>query len=319
MLEIKNNKKLCNCYSSKTIMLSIIIVSWNTREALLNCLNAIYRTIKDISFEVFVIDNASEDNSQEAVKDFFPSVKLIENRENLGFAKANNQALKLMKGEYALLLNSDTITTDGAITKILRFMELNRNVGICGGQLLNKDGTKQRSFDNISTPLTALINNVVLRIIFPKKYLGRKCKFDKPVEVESIIGACMMVRKKAIDEVGLMDENFFFYYEDMDWCYRMKKGGWNISFYPDAFIYHIRGESSKQLNEKAIIAFWKSKYYFFKKHYDKKTMVLFEIGLLSKTMVGILLNSLFVMFRSRNIKKLRKYTVVLLWHLKGKP
>jgi len=318
MNEIENDRKLRDCYSSKSIMLSIIIVNWNTREALLNCLNAIYGTIKDIDFETFVVDNASTDNSQKAVKDFFPSVKLIENKENLGFAKANNQALKLMKGEYALLLNSDTITTDGAITKILRFMELNRNVGICGGQLLNKDGTKQRSFDNISTPLTDLINNTALRIIFPKKYLGRKCKFDKPVEVESIIGACMMVRKKAIDNVGLMDENFFFYYEDMDWCYRMKKRGWNISFYPDAFIYHIRGESSKQLNEKATIEFLKSKYYFFKKHYDKKTIILHEIGLLLKTIVGIISNSLFAIFKRGNIKKVRKYIVVLLWHLKRK-
>jgi len=319
MNKIKNDRKLRNRYSSKTIMLSIIIVNWNTMEALLNCLNAIFRTIKDIDFEVFVVDNASADNSQKAVKDFFPSVKLIENKENLGFAKANNQALQLMKGEYALLLNSDTITTAGAITKILKFMELNQNVGICGGQLLNKDGTKQISFGNISTPLTDLINNTVLRIVFPKKYLGRKCKFDKPVEVESIIGACMMVRKKAIDNVGLMDENFFFYYEDMDWCYRMKKGGWNISFYPDAFIYHIRGESSKQLNENAIIEFWKSKYYFFKKHYDMKTTILLEIGLLLKTIVGILLNSLPAIFKNRNIKKLRKYMVIFLWHLKGKP
>ncbi len=319
MSETSNDKRLQDCCSSNTIKLSIIIVSWNTREALLGCLNAIFRTIKDIDFEVFVVDNASTDNSQEAVRNFFPSVKLIENRENVGFAKANNQALQLMKGKYALLLNSDTITSDGAITKIMEFMELNQSIGICGAQLLNKDGTKQRSFDNISTPLTDLINNTVLRIIFPKKYLGKNCKFDKPVEVESVVGACMLVRKKAINEVGLMDENFFFYYEDMDWCCRMRERGWSVYFHPDAFIYHIRGESSKQLNEKAIIEFWKSKYYFFKKHYGKKTTVHLEIGFLLKIVVGIILNIPLAIFKSRNIKKLRKYIVVLLWHLKGKP
>jgi len=150
--------------------LTVIIVNWNTRELTLHCLESVYATIRDCHFEVFMVDNASTDDSVEAVRTLYPRVNIICNQENLGFAKANNQALRLMQGRYALLLNSDAVLTDGAIKKIMTFMEDNPRVGMACGQLLNRDGSKQNSVANFPSLLGLSCNATILRLLFPKKF-----------------------------------------------------------------------------------------------------------------------------------------------------
>lgn len=302
---------------------SIIIINWNTKDLLINCLNSIYKTIKNLTFEIWVVDNGSSDGSALAIKAHFPDVKIIENKENLGFAKANNQALRQIKGRYAVLLNSDTILTDGAIETIIRFMEKDKTIGICGGQLLNADETRQNSIANIPTLYTELLNKSLLRKLFPKKYLGKEHHFKEPIEVESIIGACMVVRKEAIDDVGLMDEDYFFFFEETDWCLNMKKKGWKIYHHPGAKIYHLQGQSAGKVNIRARIEYWRSRYLFFEKNYDKKQLFLLKIGLFIKLVINMLISTILnilLLFRNKKIKERFILNLRLInWHLKGRP
>ena len=205
--------------------LSIIIVNANNQRLLKECLQSIDKNTHKISFEIIISDNASTDGSQEMVKDDFPQVKLIENKENLGFAKANNQALKIYQGRYALLLNNDTLVKDSALDKMVEFMDQNQETGACGPKLLNTDGSTQHQGG-----------------LLAKRFW--KAKDPRPVDF--IIGAALLVRKEVIDKVGMMDENLFFYNEDLDWCLRIRKAGWKIFFLPQAEIIHYGGQSSKK-------------------------------------------------------------------------
>jgi GT2 family glycosyltransferase len=208
--------------------LSVIIVNWNTKELLLNCIESLYRTIKGLSFEIFVVDNGSKDGSVNSVRKAFPEIELIQNQRNLGFARANNEALRKRKGQYALLSNTDVILKDGAIETLAEFMDRNPNVGIAGGQLINGDGSKQNSFDNFPSLATEVLNKSLLRILFPTRYPSKRVSYSSPIDVQSVIGACMIVRSQAIREVGLLDEDYFFFMEETDWCYRMKRRGWRV-------------------------------------------------------------------------------------------
>ena len=150
--------------------LSVIIVNWNTKELLLNCIESFYRAVKGLGFEIFVVDNGSSDGSPDSVQRRFPEIELIRNRRNLGFARANNEALRRSTGRYALLLNTDVILTEGAVEKLVEFMDRNATVGVAGGQLINVDGSKQNSFDNFPSLAAEALNKSLLRMLFPKRY-----------------------------------------------------------------------------------------------------------------------------------------------------
>ena len=187
------------------ISLSIIIVSWNTKEYLLLCLESIFKKDNRIPQEIIVIDNGSQDGSGEEVKKKFPFVHLIENRGNLGFAKAANQGLEKASGQYVLLLNPDTQVKRGAIERFISFMESNPEAGVVGGQLLNSDGSRQNSIANFPSLATELFNKSLLRWLFPKRFPGKERDYLEPIEVDSVIGACMMVRREVIEQVGPFD------------------------------------------------------------------------------------------------------------------
>jgi GT2 family glycosyltransferase len=302
---------------------SIIIVNWNTKELLINCLNSVYGTVKTLAFEVLVVDNGSSDGSVEAIKTLFPGVRLIENKKNLGFAKANNQALRQMNGQYAVLLNSDAVLTDGAVETIIRFMDENNKIGICGGQLLNADGSKQNSIANSPTLATELLNKSLLRRLFPRKYPGKEHDFKEPIEVESIVGACMVVRKEAINDVGLLDESYFFFLEETDWCLNMRKRGWKVFHHPDAKIYHLQGQSAGKVNVRARIEYWRSRYTFFKKNYGSVSLNILRLGLILKVFISMFMLSIVYAASLLLSKKVRErlnlYSVLIAWHFKGTP
>jgi GT2 family glycosyltransferase len=303
--------------------ISFIIVNWNTRQLLIDCLKSVLETVRDLSYEIWVVDNGSSDGSVRATKDLFPSVKFIENDNNLGFAKANNQVLRVMSGEYAVLLNTDAILKDGAVKTIVEFMDKEPGVGICGGQLLNEDGSKQNSIANVPNLLTELTNKSLLRRFFPARYPGKEHHFTEPVEVETLVGACMVVRKKAIDKVGLLDEDYFFYLEETDWCLRFKKQGWKIVHYPGAEIYHRQGQSIKKVHIKGRIEYWKSRYIFFRKHRRRVARVALRAGLFIRICLNFLLLvllNLAVYFSNKNSRqKLKLYASLIVWHLAGCP
>jgi len=300
--------------------LSVIIVNWNTRELLLNCIESFYRTVNGLSSEIFVVDNGSSDGSADSVRRTFPEIELIKNERNLGFARANNQALRKRKGRYALLLNTDVILTPGAVETLVEFMDCNPTVGIAGGQLVNGDGSKQNSFDNFPSITAEAFNKSLLRILFPRRYPSKRVNYSAPVEVQSVIGACMIVRSRAIEEVGLLDEDYFFFLEETDWCYRMRRGKWRVCHVPHAKVVHFQGRTADLVKDRAKIEYYRSLYLFFKKHRGIGASVLLRGFLFSRfctDFVLTLLSCLFTAFRSKRFnRKLGIYAKLIHWHVR---
>ena len=299
--------------------ISFIIVNWNTRDILIDCLNSIYKTVTDIDQEIYVVDNNSTDGSQEAVKNGFPDVKLIENSTNTGFAHANNQALSVMQGRFAVLLNSDAVLQEDAIENLLNFMDNTPGAGIAGVQLLNEDGSRQNSIDNFPSLETEILNKSILRFFFPDKYPGKGRIYHNPIEVDSVIGACMMVRKEAIDEAGFLDEDYFIFLEETDWCFRMYKKGWKVYHVPDSRVFHLSGHSKKKTPGESQIEYYKSLYKFFRKNKNPVSCLTLRILKPCKLLINLFLNilgNLITLFQNETLRnRLLKYHNLLMWHL----
>ena len=300
--------------------ISIIIVNWNTRELLLNCLTSVYATTAGLSIETIVVDNGSHDGSGQAVQERFPQVTLIQNTGNRGFAKANNQALASTTGRYVLFLNSDALLTEGALDNLVAFMDTTPEAAIAAGQYLNQDGSKQNSFDNFPTLATELLNKTLLKILFPNKYPSKKKEYREPMAVDSVIGACMLVRAEAIEVVGPMDEDYFFFMEETDWCFRMHRAGWRIYHLPHIKVYHLQGKSKEKNPSKAWIEYYRSVYLFFKKQRSRRAYYFLRIARVGKLLINMVLVSLGLLLTlgmGRGLK--RRYAIyrdLLIWHIK---
>jgi len=260
------------------IKISVIIVNYNVREFLLHSIQSIVRALSEITHEIIVVDNASVDGSVQAVEKKFPEVKIIANTKNLGFSAANNQAIKSSLGEYIVLINPDTVVQEDTFSKLLEFMDSNQDAGGATCKILNPDGTFSiDSRHSIPTPSTALWKLIGFNRLFPKsKTFGRyNLTYLDPNEtytVDAISGSFMFLRKKAVDDVGLLDEDYFMYCEDVDYCYRMNKQKWKIYYVPESNVVHYKGESTKKSNIDYIINFNKSLYLFYKKHFHEKSV-----------------------------------------------
>jgi len=253
---------------------SVIIVAWNVRQLLHDCLKSVYQKTRDVDFEVIYVDNASEDGSVEMVKEQFAEVRIIENDENKGFIKANNQGIEVAQGRYVLLLNSDTILLDNAIAKTVRFADANPDAAVFGCKVLNPDRTIQRTCFMYPSVLNTFLAATYLYKIFPKsRFFGREHMtwwgFDEARQVETICGCFSLVRKEAIDQVGLMDERYFVYGDDPDWCYRFKKAAWKVMFTPDGRIIHYGGQTTSQKARAFRLQLEGSKLIFMKLHRSK--------------------------------------------------
>ncbi len=263
--------KLCN------IDLSIIIVNYNGKQHLENCLASIYEKTKGIKYEIFVSDNGSIDGSVNFLTKEYPDVHIIENKENLGFSKANNLAMRKSRGRYIAILNNDTILVNNALGLLVRFMDIHPDTGASGPKVLNKNMTLQpQCRRGFPTPLVAISRLAGLHKIFPRNkifghYFLTYINLEETHTVDSLSGACMVVRGETIKRVGGLDEDYFFYGEDLDWCYRIKEGGWNIYYYPEAQIIHLKGQSSKKILSSKLIYYMQNSYLiFYKKHYERK-------------------------------------------------
>ncbi len=303
--------------------LSIIIVNWNTKELLLPCVRSACESAQGISREVIIVDNGSRDGSGNEVKKTFSFIHLVENEKNLGFAKAVNQGLQKASGRYVLLLNPDTQVKEKAIEELVSFMETHSRAGISGVQLLNSDGSKQNSIANFPSLGTELLNKSLLRWLFPKKFPGKEKDYPEPIEVDSVIGACMMVRRDALDQVGLLDEDYFLFLEETDWCYRMKRAGWKIYHIPQAEVYHFQGRSAEKEKRKARVEYYRSRYLFFKKHRGQFQWVVLLVGVVFKLMVELVSMGMACLFSFFTIQRWRErlflYAYLMGWHLKGCP
>ena len=242
--------------------LSIIIVAWNVREEIVNCLRSIEANRPRENFEVIAVDNASSDGTVETIRRNFPIAVLIPNNENRGFAAANNQGLMKSHGDYILLLNPDTIVHPHSLDLLVEFMDDNADVGICGPKLLNSDGTTQPSVRRFPDFRSALYLYTVLKAwrLFRRqyrRYMMYDFTYNEQADVDQVAGAALMTRRSIMNELGGMDERFFMYYEEVDYCYRVKKAGWRIVFTPSVTITHIGARSASQIpieNQQMFIA-----------------------------------------------------------------
>lgn len=258
---------------------SIILVSWNTRELLVSCLASLAAAIGDLSAETWVVDNGSTDESAAAVQAQFPYVQLIENRTNLGFAGANNQAIQASTGRYVLLLNSDTIASAGAIRSLVRFADQRPAAAAVGAMLLNADGSFQASFFDFPTLRSELLNVTGLgRRLVNRNYPSYSLRHSQVARlVDWLPGACMLVRRTALAQVGLMDEGYFMYSEETDWCLRLRRAGWQIWYHPEVRIVHLGGQSTQQRRQPMVRALYRSKLRFFRKHYGPASATILQL------------------------------------------
>jgi len=294
------------------VQLSIIIVNWNTRDFLAQCLDSVYDTASDLELEVIVVDNGSTDDSVDMLKVRFPWVHLIANEENVGFVKANNQAIAHCQGRYVLLLNSDTQVLPGSLVEIIQFMDKHPNAGIAGVRLLNPDGTFQASY----TPFPTLWREFLIlsglgRWLVRPSFPGLGSQIEKgPQKIKGYMeGAFLTARREAVDQIGGLDEHIFMYAEDVDWCYRFQQTGWEVWYLPQAPIVHYGGQSSKKRRGRMEAELYRSRVYFFRKYYGQVA----ALGL-KALIYALTLPKMFIHRLLRVVTRGRRGRTVASWH-----
>ena len=266
--------------------LSIVIVSYNVRDLLAQCLESVcshpssvdgpFQKSDDwiLTTEIWVVDNASADASAAMVREKFPSVHLIENRENRGFAAANNQAFALTRGRYVLMLNPDTQVKPGALATLVKFMDEHPRAGACGGKLVYGDGTLQHSAFRFPTlaqifldffPLHGRLTNSRLNGRYPTVWYAR----GEPFQIDHPLGADFLVRRETAEQAGWLDDEFFIYCEEIDWAMRIQRAGWEIWCVPQAEIVHHEAQSTRQFRDRMLVELWRARWRLFAKHYSR--------------------------------------------------
>lgn len=272
--------------ASCTLDLSIIIVSWNVCDLLQRCLASILRNVQAQGdgvwallpsghrFEVLVVDSASSDGSPDMVRELYPEVRLYASGTNLGYTGGNNLGMQKSRGRYLMLLNPDTEILDDALEQMVAYTDDHPQVGVLGPQLRYPDGSVQPSRRRLPTLRTALIDSTFLEKWFPaSRELRRYRVLDHPPDqecaVDWLVGACLLVRREVVDQVGLLDEGYFMYSEELDWQKRMRDAGWHAAYLPTAQVIHYEGKSSEQAGAATHIRFSRSKVRYFRKHYGR--------------------------------------------------
>jgi GT2 family glycosyltransferase len=255
--------------------LSIVILSFRDREKLRETIKSVYRSKIGYSYEVIVVDNDSGDGSAEMVEQEFPQVTLIRNANN-GFAGGNNVGMRIAKGKYILLLNPDTEVMENTLQECLDLMEQRSDIGMLGCKVLRPNGDYDyASKKALPDPLGAFFRYVGLSKLFPNskffvRYNVPKSSYEEEGEMGSGTGAFLMTRREVIDKIGMLDEDYWMYWEDMDWCYRCHMAGWKVWYYPKVKIIHHKGVSSRKTPYRALLAFHKAMWVFYKKNYSQK-------------------------------------------------
>ncbi len=287
--------------SPSSPLVSVVIVSFNTRDTTLACLRALQSDAAQFGGEVetFVVDNESRDGSAEAIKSEFPDVQVLESKTNEGFGPANNRAFERARGEFFLLLNSDAFLHEGAIGTLVNFLRepKNERVGGVGPRLLNEDGTLQASCWKFPSPVRSWLEALGLARLFashPKLGDYYRWAHDEEREVDFVIGACLLLRRGVYEEVGGFDPDFFLYAEETDWQKRMKESNWLIAFCPDAIVTHLGGASGAGDHNKTSHLFWQGQERFIDKHFGAGGLLAFRgalfVGALSRLLALTLLS-----------------------------
>ena len=285
--------------------ISICIVTLNARDYLRDSLRSIECTLAGLRAEVIVVDNHSNDGTVEMLRQDFPWVRLIENEKNEGFARPTNKALRLAGGRYCLLLNPDTVILDNAIQKLVAFLNEHTEIGICGPKALNRDGSLQKACRRgVSRPWAVLSYFTGLSMLFPHSklfggYLLNYMDEDEVHEVDGVSGSCMLIRREVMDQIGLLDDRYFAYQEDADYCFRAKKAGWKIFYMPEAEITHYGGLGGSRVYPYRSIYEWHRSYFlYYRKNLAREYFFLFNwlyyLAMVFKLFLSLLVN----MFRT---------------------
>ena len=252
---------------------SVVIVNWNAGAMLRGCLSALFASEGDRPHQAIVVDNASTDGSESGITSEYPAVQVIQNATNVGFARAVNQGLRVARGQFALVMNPDVILLPSALPRLMEFMTTHPHAGIVGPRLLNSDGTVQGSARRDPSPRTALFGrSAPLTQLFPNNPVSQQelpalsVTGDAPVEVDWLSGACLFVRRTAWEQVGLLDEQFFLFWEDADWCLRFRQAGWRVCYVPGAAGTHVIGVSRAKRQLGAVVDFHVSAFRYYRKH-----------------------------------------------------
>jgi len=252
------------------LLVSAIVVSYNTREMTLQCLRALQADLAGVPSDIWLVDNASSDGSVVAVGREFPDVHVIRNLQNVGFGAANNQALRQAKGEFYLLVNSDAFLRPGAVAALLACARAHPEAAVVGPRLLNPDGSLQMSCYRFPSPARAFFESFLLTAAMPNHPVFgdyRAWPHDSERDVGFVIGACIFVRRSAAEVVGFFDESFFLYAEETDWCMRFRRAGWRVLFTPDARVVHVNRGSGERQSDRTFCEFRRGQERLFRKHY----------------------------------------------------
>ncbi|HEY5911270.1 MAG TPA: glycosyltransferase family 2 protein [Verrucomicrobiae bacterium] len=305
------------------IDLSVIIVTRNTCSLTLAAIRSVFESRDDLEKEVVVVDNGSSDGTPEAVRAEFPEMRLLRRERNLGFAAANNLGAAATTGQLLLLLNSDARLNADTLSEAVVWMRQNPGCGVAGVQLLNADGSPQNSIANFPSAATELLNKSLLRRLFPRRFPGKESRLSAPIEVESVIGAFLLVRRSLWDLVGGLDERYFFFLEETDLCLQARRHGWKVFHLPQVQVWHGQGGSARQWPAAARIEYWRSRYAYFEKNHSRSVCGLVRMGLALRLAVDWLASGLLALLtfgRSpRWREKWRTNTALGLWHLRGCP
>jgi GT2 family glycosyltransferase len=307
--------------SDKTV--SFVVINRNTADLLIRCLEHILRSDLDETPQVIVVDNGSSDDSVERVKEHHPGVIVIEAGRNLGFAAANNRAFEKATGEFLLLVNTDAMLEHTCAGKLLNLMKAIPTVGMVGPQLLNEDGSPQTSYEAVPTLATETLNRSLLKRLFPGRFPSKTRQLAEPEPVEALIGAVMMIRRTALDQLEGFDEDYFFFLEETDLAVRMRSAGWKVLHEPRATAVHLQGATANTLKVEARIEFYRSRYLFFQKHYTARSTIVLKTALTA----NLALNTAFLgavqfltLGKSQGVsEKLRVRKGLWEWHRAGCP
>ena len=305
--------------------LSIVIVTWNSKDVLLDCLASLEREVlgrRDpgrIEVETLVVDNGSSDGTVPAVRARFPWAEVIALPSNLGFAAGNNVGLRKCSGRHAVLLNSDTVVRHDALEACVRHLDAHPDVGVVGPQLLNPDGSKQNSIHNFPSLLTELVPKGLLEVLRPRHFPSKRFEHPGPIDVEAVLGACLVVRREVLEQVGPMPEDYFVFLEETDWCLRIRRAGWRVVHLPGARVVHVFGASSKKKQPaETRIEYHRSLYHFFRKHRGPLAAAAVVVLRFVKALWYVV-SELPGVVTARGRRRWQGRWLVLAWHLRGCP
>jgi hypothetical protein len=305
------------------INLAVIIVTRNTCALTCAAVRSVFEGRDGLVKEVVVVDNGSTDETPQVLPRAYPQVTFIRSEANLGYARANNLGAGAARGEFLLLLNSDARLNPDTLAQAIGWMRAHPDCGVAGGQLLNPDGSRQNSIANFPSLATELLNKPLLRRVCPRRFPGKEQAFAEPVEVESVIGALMLIRREVWQALGGLDERFFFFLEETDFCLRARGLGWKVFHLPQVRVWHEQGGSARQMSAAARVEYWRSRYIYFRKHRGPLARGLLRGGLCARLLADWLASGLLVLATlgssPRWRGKWRVNNVLWLWHLRGCP